>query len=74
MEASATGGAWGRSIDVRIAAVQFPSVGAGTTSTMKWARGARVIHSSTAEEWSFCKTRTREPAGLFNIFAAAATP
>ena len=28
------------------------------------ALGARVIHSSTGEEWSFCSTSTREPRGI----------
>jgi hypothetical protein len=36
--------------------------------------GARVVHSSTADECSFSSTSTREVAGTVMSLAAAATP
>ena len=62
------GGAPGRSIAASTAAVQSPSSGCRTTSTVKPCAGARVIHSSTAEEWSFSSSSTREPAGTRQHF------
>ena len=73
-EASAIGGAPGRSIAASTAAVQSPSSGRATTSTVNRPAGARVVHSSTAEEWSFSSTSTRAPAGTATSLAAAATP
>ena len=74
MEASATGAPPGCSIDARTAAVQSLSAGCDTTSTVNRPSGARVIHSSTADEWSFSSTSTREPAGTVSSLAAEATP
>jgi len=74
MEASATGAAPRRSIAAMTAAVQSPWAGRSTTSTAKPPSPARVIHSSTGEEWSSCSTSTREPAGTASPFAAVATP
>ena len=74
MDASPTGGAPGRSIAASTAAVQSPSSGCRTTSTLNPWAGARVVHSSTAEEWSFSSSSTRVPAGTVSTFAAVATP
>jgi hypothetical protein len=74
IDASAMGGAPDRSIAASTAAVQSPSSGCGTTSTVNPCAGARVIHSSTAEEWSLASTSTRVPAGTVSSFAAVATP
>ena len=74
MEASATGAAPGRTMAATTAAVQSPSAGRSTTSTVKPPSAARVIHSSTGEEWSSCSTSTREPAGMGSPLAAVATP
>src|SRR5262249_56781711 len=62
IEARPTGDAPGRSIAASTAAVQSPAAGRGTTSTVNTPDGARVVHSSTADEWSFSSTSTREPA------------
>src|SRR5262249_1885793 len=73
-EARPTGDAPGRSIAASTAAVQSPAAGRGTTSTVNRPDGARVIHSSTADEWSFSSTSTRERAGTVMSLAAVAPP
>ena len=45
-----------------------------SSAVLNCPEGARVVHSSTAEEWSFSSTSTRERAGTVTSLAAAATP
>jgi hypothetical protein len=49
IDASATGGAAGRSIAASTAEVQSPSAGCATVSTVNPCAPAREIHSSTGE-------------------------
>src|SRR5262245_54319151 len=74
IEARPTGDAPGRSIAASTAVVQSPAAGRGTTSTVNRPAAARVVHSSTADEWSFSSTSTREAAGTVMSLAAVATP
>ena len=68
------GGAPWRAMAASAACVQSPSSGWRTVSTVKPPSPARVTHSSTADEWSSCSTKTRAPRGTLNIFAAVETP
>ncbi len=73
-EATAIGAAPVRWIASSNAVVQSPSAGRRTVSTVKPPASARVIHSSTGEEWSSWRTSTRDPRGMGSTLAAVATP